>query len=89
MYTYGTSVVNEYERELDGSYSVNEQLEKISDRVQSTFLTAAVFKYVVAYQEGSQYRITFLKHMILLIRISIVLIVLVITLVLILLLDTN
>lgn len=59
MYTYGTSVVNEYERELDGSYSVNEQLEKISDRVQSTFLTAAVFKYVVAYQEGSQYRITF------------------------------
>lgn len=59
MYTYGTDLVNIYERNLDGSYTLNDQLEQVLDRDQVTFLTASVFKYLVAYPEDTQYRITF------------------------------
>ena len=59
MATYGTTVVNYLTRGSDGSISTDVRGEPVSTRTQTTALSASVFKYLVAYLDGTQYRLTF------------------------------
>lgn len=55
----GTKLINEPTRGTDGSISMDARGEPVFSRTQSTSLSAFVFKYLVAYLDGTQYRLTF------------------------------